>query len=152
MKILSWNCKGLSRPSAIRHLRLLIRENNLDVLFLTETKSSPPQVISILNRLGFFLMTQFAPAGFSGGLILTWRPGVELDCFISNKNNISAWCYSDPPSSPWILSCIYGPPDKRDKLAFWDSLSSIGDGFVSPWLCIGDLNYMLNQSEKLEGQ
>jgi hypothetical protein len=136
MKILSWNCRRLSRPSAIRHLRLLIHENSLDVLFLSETKSSPPQVISILNSLGFFLMTQFAHAGSSGGLVLTWRLGVELECFITNKHNISAWCYSDPPNNPWILSCIYGPPDSRDKLAFWDSFTSVGEGFVSPWLCI----------------
>jgi hypothetical protein len=53
------------------------------------------------------------------------------------------------PQFPWILSCIYGPLDKRDKLAFWDSFTSVAEGFVSPWLCIGDLNYMLDQSEKL---
>jgi hypothetical protein len=57
---------------------------------------------------------------------------VELECFITNKHNISAWCYFDPPNSPWILFCIYDPPDKRDKLAFWDSFTSVGEGFVSP--------------------
>ena len=152
MKILSWNCRGLSRPFAVRHLRLLIRDNSPDVLFLSETKSSPPQVNSILNRLGFFLVTQFVPVGSSGGLVLSWRPGVELDCFITNKHNILAWCYSDPPNSPWILSYIYGPLDKRDKLAFWDSFTSIGEGFVSPWLCIEDLNYVLDQKSLEVGQ
>jgi hypothetical protein len=97
-------------------------------------------------------MSQFAPASFSGGLVLAWRLGVELECFISNKNNISAWCYSDPPNSHWILSCIYGPPDKRDKLASWESFTSVGECFVILWLCIGDLNYVLDQSEKLGGR
>ena len=97
-------------------------------------------------------MTQFAPASSSGGLVLSCRPRVELDCFITNKHNISAWCYSDPPNSPWILSYIYGPPDKRDKLVFWDSFTSVGEAFVSPWLYIGDLNYVLDQSEKLGGR
>ena len=152
MKILSWNCRGLSRASIVRHLRLLIRDNSPDVLFLSETKSPPPQVTSILNRLGFFFMTQFAPTGSSGRLILTWRPRVELECFISNKHNNSTWSYLDPPNSPWILSCIYGPLDKRDKLAFWDSFTSIDEGFVSPWLCIGDLNSVLDQFEKLGGR
>jgi hypothetical protein len=41
-------------------------------------------------------MCQFATVGSSGGLVLAWRLGVDLECFISNKNNISAWCYSDP--------------------------------------------------------
>ena len=43
-------------------------------------------------------------------------------------------------------------PDKRDKLAFWDSFTTVGEVFVSPWLCIGDLNYVLDQSEKLGGR
>jgi hypothetical protein len=97
-------------------------------------------------------MTQFTLAGSSGGLVLTWRLGVELECFIYNKHNISSWCYLHPPNSPWILSCIYGPPDKRDKLAFWDSFTFVGEGFVSSWLCIRDLNYVFNQSEKLGGR
>jgi hypothetical protein len=96
-------------------------------------------------------MSQFALVSFSGGLVLAWRPGVEFECFISNKHNISAWCYSDPLNSSWILSCIYGPFNKRDKLAFWDSFTSVGEGFVRPWLCIRDLNYVLDQSKKLGG-
>jgi hypothetical protein len=98
MKILSWNCRGLSRPAAVLTLRRLIRDQSPHVLFLSETKSSPSQVSAALIRLGFFLMTQVATSGSSGGLVLTWRPGVDLECFISNKNNISAWCYSDPPT------------------------------------------------------
>jgi hypothetical protein len=90
--------------------------------------------------------------GSKGGLALSWRPGIDLECFISTKNNISAWCYSDPTHTPWILSCIYGPPGLRDKPAFWDSITTISDNFVSPWMCIGDLNFVLNQSEKQGGR
>jgi hypothetical protein len=148
MKILSWNCRGLTHPVAVRSLRVLICNLNLDVLFLSETKSSPLQVSSILNRLGFFLMSHVASSGSNGGLVLTWGPGVELECFILNNNNISAWCYSDPPNSLWIISCIYGPPVRKDKFAFWEKLSAIGENFDSSWLCIGDFNHVLNQSEK----
>jgi hypothetical protein len=35
-------------------------------------------------------------SGLSGGLALAWRPRVELECFASDKNNISAWCFSNP--------------------------------------------------------
>jgi hypothetical protein len=97
-------------------------------------------------------MCQVAPLGSSGGLVLSWRTGVDLECFSSNKNTISAWCYSDPPQSPWILSCIYGPPDQRDKTVFWDTFTDVGDQFASPWLCIGDLNFVLDQSEKQGGR
>jgi hypothetical protein len=152
MKILPWNCRGLSKPAAVQTLRRLIRDQSPDIMFLTETKSSPLQVFATLNRLGFFLMSQVAPIGSSGGLVLSWRPGVDLKCFVTNKNNISAWCFSNPPNSPWILSCFYGPPDRRERMAFWDSFESIGSLFEAPWLCIGDFNSVLVQSEKLGGK
>ena len=73
-----------------------------------------------------------------------------------NKNNISAWCYSDPPNSPWILSCVYGPPVRKDKFAFWEKISAIGENFDEnfdrSWLCIGDFNHVLNQYEKKGGR
>jgi exonuclease III len=78
MKILSWNCRGLFRPAVVQTLRRLIRDQSPDVLFLSETKIPPPQVSATLNRLGFFLLTQVAASGSSGGLVLTWRPGVDL--------------------------------------------------------------------------
>jgi hypothetical protein len=97
-------------------------------------------------------MTQVAASSSSGGLVLPWRPGVDLECFTSNKNNISVWCYSNPPQSPWILSCVYGPPKRMDRLDFWESFAAIGNGFEASWLCIDDFNSVLDQSEKIGGK
>ena len=113
MKILSWKCKGISPPTAICGLRALIIANSLDVLFLFETKISPSLVSPILNHLAFYLMTHVAHSGTCGGLVLAWRLGVELESFVSNKNNICIWGYSNPPNSPEILSYIYGPSKKK---------------------------------------
>jgi hypothetical protein len=101
-----------------------------------------------LNRLGFFLLSQVAATGTSGGLVLSWRPGIELECFVSNNNDISALCYSDPPTSPWILFCVYDPSNISDRRAFWDSFAAIGESFEASWLCIGDFNSILVQAEK----
>jgi hypothetical protein len=108
-----------------------------------------------MNRLGFFLISQVTAFGLSGGLALAWRPGVELECFAYDKNNIFAWCFSDTLHklhSPWILSCVYGLPNKRDKRAFWDSFASIGEGFEASWLCISDFNSVVDQIEKSGGK
>jgi hypothetical protein len=37
-------------------------------------------------------------------------------------------------------------------MAFWDSFESVGSLFEAPWLCIGDFNSVLDQSEKLGGK
>jgi hypothetical protein len=105
-----------------------------------------------LNKLGFFLLTQVVAFDSSGGLVLAWRPGVDLECFSTNKNNITVWCYYDPPHSPWILSCVYGPPNRRDRVAFWEAFAAIVDGFEASWLCIGDFNSMLDQIKKRGGR
>ena len=97
MKILSWNCRRISRSAVVRGLKALIRANNLDILFLSETKYPPSLVSFIMNHLGFYSMTRVASNGSSGCLVLAWRLGVELESFLTNKNNIFAWCYSNPP-------------------------------------------------------
>jgi exonuclease III len=43
MKLLSWNCRGLARPAAVRTLRRLIKDHSPDILFISETKISPPK-------------------------------------------------------------------------------------------------------------
>jgi hypothetical protein len=145
-----WNCRRLSCPSAIRSLRVLIWNLSPDVLFLFETKTASSSTSNILNRLGFYLLIQVPPSNSSGGLLLAWHDGVELECFVQNKNFISAWCYSNPLNNPWILSCVYGPPKMRDRSAFWDSLSNVG--YVGgSWLCIRDFNHILDSSKKIWG-
>jgi hypothetical protein len=68
MKILSWNCRGLSRPSAVRSLRALIRENSPEILFLSETKSSPLK----------FLLSSIPLVSFSFAKLLLLAPKVAL--------------------------------------------------------------------------
>ena len=47
---------------------------------------------------------------------------------------------------------MYNPPNRRDKVIFWNSFASVGENFGGPWLCIGDLNHVLVQSEKIGGR
>jgi hypothetical protein len=148
MKLLAWNCIGLSRASATRSLRVKIRKHSPDVIFLYETKIDPSVACIIMNRLSFFFMTHVPPIGTKGGLLLTWRHGVELECFATNMYNISAWCYSDPSYYPWLLACIYGSPYYSSRAQFWDDIMSIEDKYSRPWLCLGDFNMILDQSEK----
>jgi exonuclease III len=118
MKFLAWNCRGLSCASAIRSLRGKIRKHSPDVLFLSETKMHPSSATVMLNGLSYFKMAHAPSSGSRGGLLLAWRHGVDIECFSVSVNKINAWCHSDPPNSPWLLSCIYGPPEKQYKSVF----------------------------------
>jgi hypothetical protein len=66
----------------------------------------------------FFFMIHAPPIGSKRGFLLAWKPGVDLECFQTNANTISVWCYSDPPNHSWMLSCIYGSPYAFNKPQF----------------------------------
>jgi hypothetical protein len=92
------------------------------------------------------------PSSSKGGLLLAWRHGVDIKCFSVSVNKINAWCFSDPPNSPWFLSYIYGPPEKQYKSMFWESLLDEGLGYSGPWMCLGDFNVIMSQTEKFGGR
>jgi hypothetical protein len=75
-----------------------------------------------------------------------------LNAFLQTKTTSLHGVILIPPQSPWILSCIYGPSKRSDRAAFWDNFAAIGEGFEASWLCIGDFNSVLDQSEKRGGR
>jgi hypothetical protein len=132
MKLLVWNCRGLTRASAIRNLRCKIRKHSPEILFLLETKTQSAAAIITLNSLGYFLMSHVSPIGSKGGLLLACQHGVDLECFSSTVNTINAWCYFDSTNKPWLLTCIYGPLEKINKSIFWDSILNEGKDYYRP--------------------
>jgi hypothetical protein len=77
---------------------------------------------------------------------------VDIECILTSVNIINVWCYSDPPNTLWLLSCIYGPLKKQFKFVFWDSLLDVGLGYHGTWLCVGDFNMIMSQYEKFGGR
>jgi hypothetical protein len=77
-------------------------------------------------------MSHVSLIGSKGGLLLAWRYGVHLECFSSTVNMINAWCYLDPPNKPWLLACIYGPPEKFNNSIFWDSILNERRDYLGP--------------------
>jgi hypothetical protein len=77
---------------------------------------------------------------------------VDLVGCSTSANILSAWCYSDPPHNKWLLTCVYGPPIYKNKSVFWNALMDVGKDHFGPWLCIGDFNIILSQSDKYGGR
>jgi hypothetical protein len=99
---------------------------------LSKTKNQTAQAIVILNSLGYFLMSHALPIGSKGGLLLAWQHGVDLECFSITVNTINAWCYFDPPNKLWLLTCIYGLLERKNKFGFWDSFLNEGKDYYGP--------------------
>lgn len=54
MSCLSWNCRGLGKARTVQVLTDLVRDQNPDVLFLSETISGANKIEEIRVKLGFF--------------------------------------------------------------------------------------------------
>jgi hypothetical protein len=152
MKILAWNCRGLARAPTIRTLRALIRIHRPEVIFLSETKIQPITFQLVLQRIGYPSCLNIPPIGLSGGLLLAWKFGVEIEPINQDANQISCLVYSNPSHNPWLISCIYAPYLPQRHAAFWEQLAGIGNSFGGSWLLLGDFNSILSPAEKSGGR
>jgi len=58
---------------------------------LSETKAAPFVTTPILRQLGYTLMVHAPPAGSQGGLLLAWKPDVNIVTFSVICNTICVW-------------------------------------------------------------
>ncbi|GLT69224.1 hypothetical protein SLA2020_413920 [Shorea laevis] len=71
---------------------------------------------------------------------------------VLNSHQISFLVYSNPASSPWLVSCAHAPSTGADRSSFWSLLESTGNRFQGPWILIGDFNAILSSAEKKGGR
>jgi exonuclease III len=89
MKILSWNCRGLSTPSAIPNLRNVAQCHQPDILFLSETLSKAPTMERIRVNLKFNSCLSVDVEGRSGGLSVMWRDTIQCRVLNYYRNFIN---------------------------------------------------------------
>src|SRR3954469_3133547 len=89
MKILSWNCRGLSNPRAISNLRQLAQKHRPDVLFLSETLSKKHKLESIRVMLKFDSCLSVDVVGRSGGLAVLWRDSANCRIVNFSRNYVN---------------------------------------------------------------
>lgn len=70
--ILAWNYRGLGSKYAMRHLFMLIRNHNPDILLLFETRVASDQAQVILDNSHFNDFCAAKAMGFVGGIWILW--------------------------------------------------------------------------------
>lgn len=70
MILLSWNCRGLGSLSAVPDLKYLVRHNNPEFLFISETLVHNNKINVLRYVLGYDSSFSVNSIGHSGGLSL----------------------------------------------------------------------------------
>ncbi|XP_074278466.1 uncharacterized protein LOC141602056 [Silene latifolia] len=150
---MAWNCRGLNNvlAPAIQKIRALCRaNNNLDFVFLSETKCSVRSVDVLLRPLGFQCSVGCDADGTKGGLWVGWKPSSKLKCvFISC--NLIILVVNQCMGSIWYLCCVYGDPNHAGRNVVWDMFDQQLARLDKPFLLFGDFNQVEFSSDKLGG-
>ncbi|KAL5580779.1 hypothetical protein UlMin_013221 [Ulmus minor] len=101
-------------------------------------------------NLGYTEMLTWEREGKSGGLCLFWSDAISVQLLSGSKGHIDVMVRSHN-STCWCFTGLYGNPDTSLRTQFWNLLKRLGDSFLMPWLCGGDLNEILFGHEKQGG-
>jgi exonuclease III len=126
MKILSWNCRGLSTPSAIPNLRNIAQDHKPDILFLSETLSKAQTMEKIRVKLNFNSCLSIDVEGRSGGLSVMWRDTIKCTVVNYSRNFINL-IVKEKEEEEWRLTCYYGYPERDRRRQAWDLLRDLRD-------------------------
>ena len=85
------------------------------------------------------------------GLALFWREGLSVEVLDSDQSHIDTVVKGGVSTDWWHFTGFYGSPDTSRRNESWDLLKRIRDRSSSPWLCIGDFNEIVYESEKEGG-
>ncbi|PNX56263.1 endonuclease/exonuclease/phosphatase family protein, partial [Trifolium pratense] len=147
MIILSWNCRGLSHPSAIPNLRGLVRIHKPDILFLSETLSYARNMENIRVVMGYDSCLSIDVEGRSGGLAVMWKESSSCRVINYSRNFINL-LVEDQNKGDWRITCYYGYPERGRRRNAWQLLRDLCDMSQLPWCIIGDFNDLLSQEDK----
>lgn len=159
MKFLSWNCRGLGKPPAVRALKSLIRKNCPDLVFLSETKLKKSDTNFEANILCGHLCNYFSVdcnmdnKGRAGGLVILWSHNVNVNILSNNTRYIDCYVACVDSSYYFYASCIYGFSTHNDKFKICDIITNLSHNRVnSSWIVLSDFNLVMHNSDKLGGK
>ncbi|KAK6123029.1 hypothetical protein DH2020_043225 [Rehmannia glutinosa] len=139
--------QGLGHPWAVRAFGEILQEQKPDMVFLMETKLKNSQVNRLKERFNFFGIS-IAATGKSGGLALLWKKDIRVDIQTYSRNHIDPIIFMDSDSPPWRFTGCYGEPIQTQRHKTWSLLTWLSTKSTIPWLCLGDFNEILHESEK----
>uniref|UniRef100_A0A803NIR1 non-specific serine/threonine protein kinase n=1 Tax=Cannabis sativa TaxID=3483 RepID=A0A803NIR1_CANSA len=146
------NCRGLRRSTTERTLWGLIRDSNADFIFLSETKVDVDTMVNVMNRLGFLNQWCIPANGLAGGFCIAWRVGVLCNVVNTYETGFLVSFQAVMGCPELKLFCIYGTPYGASKREFRNWLTEKVIDCKEPWALMGDLNAIINHTEKVSGR
>ena len=150
MKILSWNVRGLGRDDRRRRVKEFLRQKNVDMVLLQETKKSniDDNVIRSLWPSDSVEYMEVDAEGSAGGILCIWNPmtfSLQKCCCSRNFILLAGIMHS---CINCVIGNIYAPNEDMNRRRLWGILSNLKTVFSDPWCLGGDFNQVKNICER----
>ncbi|RYR35905.1 hypothetical protein Ahy_A10g050999 [Arachis hypogaea] len=126
---------------------------DLDVNFviLLETHISSVWRERVRNRLGLNGNFEVKARRQSGGIWCMWDSNLCKVEVLSHNFQTVHMKIKDRNANQWLLTAVYGSPNRGFRKSLWEDLHNIGREVNIPWCVIGDFNAILNDHERSGG-
>ena len=151
MSCIVWNCRGLRNQLAVQELAEVVTAKAPTVVFLAETLADEARLDFVKDRIRFDKKFVVQRVNRGGGLVLYWKNDLLIDVVSSSLNHIDVVINKDTKEA-WRFTGFYGEPETHKRQETWELLRNLHSQNSLPWLCAGDFNEILKQSEKLGGR
>ncbi|KAK4380971.1 hypothetical protein Sango_3012900 [Sesamum angolense] len=153
MRIGFWNVRGFNRPLKHNGVAHLIKNNQLCLLGILETKLTTSAIARIINRtFPGWCQTNNFDVIVGGRILIIWNPAV-IDLVPEDISPQMIHCRVKNKSSQlsFYISFIYGLYTVVHRRSMWDKLLELGQPMNMPWLILGDFNCVKSATEKQLG-
>ena len=148
MRIISWNCRGLGNAPTVRQGKQIAQFWKPDFFFLLETCLIEGRGKFFLSNWGFKGSSEVLREGLSGGLLLGWTQDWDVSILFQNRHFIHS-LITNMQGEVFIVTFLYGHPNLAQRHLIWNELQIFGRQICQKWVCIGDFNQVLHESDKL---
>ena len=153
MNIIAWNCRGTLKPNFQDHVRDLVRNHDLAIFVVMETRLGGNRAKEIAGRLSFDGAIHTDTIGYAGRLWLLWNTGkVEVSLLSKTKQEIHVSVKVHSLDSTFFFSTIYASPRLAKRRVLWNNLCLFAELHNMPWFIAGDFNEPLSNEDKFGGR
>ncbi|KAL4295344.1 hypothetical protein GQ457_12G013630 [Hibiscus cannabinus] len=135
---------------AVQALRQFSAVNGPDLVFLCEPRLYKNKTEQVSRQLGMVGGLEVEWSESCVGLMLLWQDTLQVTLRSYSHWHIDVMV--DDGQFPFRFTGIYGSCYREKKKEVWELLDSLGQQQESPWLIGGDLNEILDRSEKEGGR
>ncbi|KAL2940936.1 hypothetical protein RDABS01_029286 [Bienertia sinuspersici] len=138
MKIVLWNIRRGNGDEFIPHALEIISKHKPTIFIFLETKAD--DLRGDKSNIAW------------GGIWLFWQSSVDIVLFNDgNADFFDALFHFSPDHPEVLLTGLHAPSSRIPRSHFWKGMQENLPPPATPWLVMGDMNEVTNQTEKWEG-